>query len=395
MRHASVGYGVYEKREKDTVQIAETAVQGARSNLDRDPDFAFVFASPQINVESLVAALDDRLDCEWVGCTTANEVCNVGQLDGSCVVLMVASDDITLRSTVIEDIREDPVEKAAEAAAELQPVDVFIPLVPGFTEKTPSVDFPVLKGILNEVGTDIPVVGAAAGDEHQYRQTHQFRNGQVFEDALVLTALSTKKEVDLGLDHGYQPTEHVYMPEVEGNNVVKLNGKRAQDVYADDIGVAPEELEGIVESPTGAIVPKLLAHYAHRHPFGVAVGDEYVLKVPETVTEDGEIVFSCEIPESTNLVLMTNEDTDLEEGAMDSLSDWIADDRSVAFGLVFECAGRTLALQEKKLDEVEEICNMINGPFAGFFSYGEIGGLKKDMCTANFLTISSLIIYDD
>lgn len=395
MEHTSSGFSSYERQEKMPQKIASSAVNDAREGFSEEPEFAFVFASPQVDMERLASAIDAELDCEWVGCSTANEICDEGQLDGSCVVLLIASEDIELESVVVDGIHSDPDGKAADVAAELGEADAFIPLVPGFTQETPTVDFKVLKGILSEKGSDVPVVGAAAGDEHQYAENFQFRNGNVYTDALVLTALRTEKEIDMGLDHGFQPTDNVYMPTVEGNRVTKLNGRPAQEVYAEHIGVAPEELEGVTEAPTGAVIPKLIAKYAHKHPFGVPIGDDHVLKVPETVTEDGAIVFSCEIPENTQLVLMERGEEDLSATVKNSMYDWVEEDRDVAFALVFECAGRDLALQEDELEEVEALQNAINGPFAGFFSYGEIGGLEKDMCTANFFTVTSLVVYDD
>ncbi len=394
MRHAGVGCADYDELDEDPFRIAVAAVEGARDGIDRAPDFAFVFASPRVDLEQLVAAFDDALDCEWVGCSTANELCNAGHLDRSVVVLLVASDDVTLQSIAIENVHDNPHNRSADAARQVGDADAFIPIVPGFTQEQPSVGREVLKGILSVHGPETPVVGAAAGDDLRLQQTHQFRNGELYTDALVLTALQTDNDIVLGLDHGFEPTNSMYMPTVDGDRVTKLNGRPAQEVYAEDIGVAPEELEGTVEAPTGAQLPAVIANYSHQHPFGVAVGNDYVLKVPEAV-EDGAIVFSSEIPENTNLVLMRRADTGLTDAATASVADWIDTDRTVTFGLVFECAGRLLALQEENHDEVDALCRLIDGPFAGFFSYEEIGGLADGMCTANFFTVTSLIVYEE
>ncbi|MFB6208240.1 MAG: FIST C-terminal domain-containing protein [Candidatus Nanohaloarchaea archaeon] len=70
-------------------------------------------------------------------------------------------------------------------------------------------------------------------------------------------------------------------------------------------------------------------------------------------------------------------------------------DRDVLMGLLFECNGRTAYLEDRRMDEVEAMDEQINGPFAGFFSNGELGAIEGNYATANFVTVSSLIIYED
>ncbi|MFQ3308127.1 MAG: hypothetical protein ACI977_000349 [Candidatus Nanohaloarchaea archaeon] len=387
-----VNHVEYDQYSNNPAAIAEELT----NSIDKDnTDFAFLFASTSINLDELTDEVDKRLDCNWTGCTTAGEISESKKAEDSCVLITNHTSKIDFTTGVAENIRKDPVNKSAELAERIGGEDtVFVPLLPGFTEEEPAIEFQVLKGIFDQYNAETPVVGAAAGDNNEYQESYQFCNGEVYSDALVLTGVETSQEYRIELGHGYDKTEHTFLARSEENVVTKLNGRPAQEVYAEQLDVEPEELEGTVELPSGVEIPKVMAEHSHRSPFGVKMGDNYALKVPQAV-DDGAIVFNSSISNNSELVLMEGSKEDIADSTANHIQDIASSSDDIIMALVFECAGRAMTLGDELEKELEALQNNLNGSFAGFFSYGEIGGTSEDFCTSNFLTVTSLIITEN
>lgn len=416
-KYVSAGTGT--AKGDDSYKVGKDAVKNSIKNLKENggerPDFGFVFASSKFDLEELAKGIDEVMKengTEWVGVTTAGEITDMGPGHDSCAVLTIDSDRMHFYVGKSMGMWDDPVDTGIEAMknasrGKFRDADndkkFIIPLMAGMTVdplRDPSSNFEVVRGIYKELSNDVACAGGAAGDKFHFHLTHQFHNGEIYEDAVIVVAVATDLKFNTGEAHGClvegsEGTTSMTVDEVKGDNVLsKLDGEKALTRYSELLGIDEDELREAFELPTGVKLQKIAKHGGVMNPLGMEIGaPQPALKLPVSATEDGDIVFHDKLVEGMSLKFMKVSNEENINAVRKALeTDLSGRD---AFSLMFNCAYRWIALGDKTDEEIKAAREYLDGPFAGFYTYGEVGYPVKGMPSYFGYTTTTLTVFDE
>jgi hypothetical protein len=141
-------------------------------------------------------------DCPVIGCTTAGEILgSEGYIGNSIVCVAISSDKLTMKPILIGDLRsfvdettfvDDPVFEELESLALLDRKKCFTLL---FIDGLSQLEEPTI-AILDHALAGIPLIGASAGDDLNFKHTWVYHNGAFHENIAVL-AVFVKKELSI------------------------------------------------------------------------------------------------------------------------------------------------------------------------------------------------------
>jgi len=221
-----------------------------------------------------------------------------------------------------------------------------------------------LRCLVKLIGKETPVVGASSGDNLRLEKTYQIANG-VYTDAAVLIAMNSFLKMGTATGAPYYPTyKGALVTRSEGRVVYELNGGPAAEVL--------KELLNVDE-----LTPDVFARYTTGLK-STDIYNEYVLKSPMKVLDDGSILFYAEIPKGTFLTIMETNEEYIFDSFKKTLKDaWKDAGRPKKIGaiILFNCVLRYLLKCNYHLDDI----NIINETFGeevnviGFNTYGEQG----------------------
>ena len=431
-KYISVGTGTAKSENfgpEESKKVGKKAVRKALEDIDEGEEgqkFGFLFCSSYYDIEELVKGASEEFgDIEWAGGTTCGEISPKGFSNKTCVVMVISSEYMKFNSYASEGMHKKPVEagkeaarnsmkdlsadeyldayvhyqalkkKSAEEVMNTSPYAMIV-LTSGFTSKKPSLESEVIKGIKEVTGNNIPVVGGATADDSKLEKNFQFMNGEIYRDSVVVISILSDLKLGTGLAHGFESTgEVVFVNNVENERVVtELNGEPAAEKYAEMLGIELEELKGNIPLPTGAELPKT-TKFALKNPFGQITPDgDSIIKIPLGITEENGLIFAPKISENVALHLMEADDEALINAADISLKESQKADNDIGFAMLFDCSLRWMRLEDKTEKEIKIIKENIDAPFAGFYTYGEIGAPKHGNCSLHNISVSSLVVYD-
>lgn len=415
--------GVGISKNDDPFKAGKEAVEMAISNMEtqggKTPSFAIVFCSGskygknEKSIKKLVNGAHSLLKkVNWIGCTTAGEISNFGATNGTCVAMVVSSRYVHASVGIGNFVSKNPQkagEKAINDALTKLKIDKYISsyirflaikkkkpsdlmktypysgiiLLPGSTLTYPGFESDVIEGVTNVIGGHIPLIGGSAGDDFQFKQTYQFANGKVYNDAAVILLKTFDVMTAFDIQHGFEPTDKtVFVTKSSGKVVSTLDNKPAVDVYSKLTGWPVKKLKENLGVAWAGI----------EQPFGISdVMRRYWIKSPQ-VCVDGGISFFANIPEKTTLTLMkVNKKKSVE--APKNLA--ITKFNDLAATIVFNCGGRKSYLKENIIKEIESLKKGVkNTPFIGFYTYGEIGFSRVTPPNLNNGTIAAFSIRD-
>lgn len=241
----------------------------------------------------------------------------------------------------------------------------------------PGMEEAIIEGIESVVGRGIPIVGGGSADNTVEGYWKQFANDEVYDDAVVVAAISTSVRIGYDFAHGYTPTEktaYVKASSEYGRLVEELDDTPALDLYAEWINKEPRELEGM--NLLGASLFSPVATHS-----SVRGRDYYVPGHPAIGDSDNGTMFCFkELPAATKITLMEVTAQDLIVSVGDSIEEALEKGRIQAghIGALFlvHCAGRRFAIGDKQMEDVvTEIKESIGceTPFITLFPFGEQG----------------------
>lgn len=346
------------------VTAATTALRG------EDPRLVVVFASP---AHDLVAMLEGIRSVgpsiPLVGCTTAGEIATDETSNSSVVVTAIGGSGFSVSTNVARNASSDLRQAGATAAscAETGVGDdhqVLLLLTDGLGGDQRE----VVRGAYSVVGGSVPLVGGCAGDDMAMKQTFQFFDGEVLEDAVVAAAINSDAPLGIGVQHGWTRVGAPFLVTASsGTRVLALDDRPALDAYL-------ERLDAPDDARTD---PAAFTRFALTHPFGLSRrSGEEVRFIAEANFKDGSIGCIAEVPQGGLAWIM--------EGDAGSVLDATAAACTQAvdglFGrtplglLAFDCIARRGVLGDEGIrEEVKRITSFAGGaPVAGFYTYGEI-----------------------
>ncbi len=376
----TAGVGI-SKNTTDSKQAGFEACTRACENIGGEkPDFLFTFASPAFDQNALIDGVGEASDhAPGIGCSTAGEITSEGPTAKSVAVMAIHSDAISFVSGLGTDIKGG-ARAAGRAVAEdvqhraAQELRAFIMLPDVLTGNGAD----IVRGVLDVLGAHFPVVGGAAGDDFMFKQTYQYRDGKVATGAVAGVGLSGTFTFAMGVRHGWMPIgPPMKVTKSEGAVVYSLDNRPAVSVYEDYFGAKAEALR---KEP--------LARMAITYPLGIKIPglDEYLIRDPITVDEQGAITCAAEIPEGSEIRLMIGSKEKAIEAAEDAtrkaMNDFASENAKPKFALMFNCIAREKLFAQKAGDEIDAVIKILGAdiPLIGFYTYGEqapLGGETK------------------
>jgi len=377
----SAGVGL-SKNAEDSYQAGLEACKMAIENMGGGkPDLTITFSSVVFNQEELVRGIRDASDqAPGIGCSDAGEITNAGSSLKSAAVMVIKSDVIAFTTGLGRNIKSDARAAGRAVAEEVQaaskiPLRTFIMLADVLTGNGAE----IVRGILDVLGPNFPVAGGAAGDDFVFEKTYEYRNGEVVSGAVAGVGLSGNFAFGMGVRHGWVPIgPPMKVTKSEGAKVYTLDNRPAVGIYEDYFGTKAEELR---KEP--------LARMAITYPLGVKIPglDEYLIRDPITVDDNGAITCAAEIPEGSEIRLMIGSKEKAieaaEEAASKLMRDFDSQNAKPKFLLIFNCIAREKLFAQKASDEIRAIMSIIGEevPTIGFYTYGEqapLGGETRN-----------------
>ncbi|PIS16354.1 MAG: hypothetical protein COT61_04350 [Candidatus Portnoybacteria bacterium CG09_land_8_20_14_0_10_44_13] len=345
---------------------------------DEKPDFTFTFSSVAFNQEELVSGVAEASnEAPGIGCSDAGEITSDGPNSKSVVVMAIKSDSIVFTSGLSENIKSGAREAGRAVAESIknkakEPLRTFIMLPDVLTGNGAD----TVRGVLDALGANFPVVGGAAGDDFLFKKTYQYCDGKVSSGAVAGVGLSGKFSFAIGVRHGWMPVSQPRkVTKSKGAVVHTIDNKPAISVYEDYFGSKAEELR---KEP--------LARMAITYPLGLKVPDldEYLIRDPITVDENGAITCAAEIPEGSEVRLMIGSKEKAIEAAQYAakkvMSDLESENAKPKFALMFNCIAREKLFAQKAKDEIDAVMEILGKdvPLLGFYTYGEQAPLRGE-----------------
>lgn len=374
--------GVGLSKEKDAYQAGYGACKTAiEKSGNKKPDLTIVFASVSFEQSEMLKGVREASNnAPLVGCTDAGEIVNEGPNQHSVGVMAIAADQIDFYTGLGKDIKKGAREAGQAVAKEVrekakEPLKAFIM----FPDVLTGNGADIVRGVLDVLGEHFPVVGGAAGDDFLFEKTYEYRDDEVVSGAVGGVGLTGKFSMGVGVRHGWVPIGvPMKVTRSEGSVVHELDGRPALSIYEDYFG-----------EKAGDLRKEPLARMAITYPLGIKLPDldEYLIRDPITVDENGAITCAAEIPQGSEIRLMIGSREKAveaaEEAARKLMSDFEKARSRPKFVLMFNCIAREKLFAQRANDEIQAVMKIIGEdvPLLGFYTYGEqapIGGELHD-----------------
>ncbi len=355
--------------------VGADAYINALKGLDgKIPTIAFVFSSVTYNQQSMLeGVLLVAGNVPVVGCSTAGEIVTEGPLDVSSVAVMIFSTTPdTLKFTVgvggnAKNNERTAGKQAAEEVVALiggkEYLKGFIMLADGLAGNGAE----IVRGVLDVLGDNFPVVGGSAGDDFRFKETYQYAKKSVHTGDVVSIGLSGNFSYGIGVKHGWRVLgTPARVTKADGHIVHEIDGKPAMAMYEKYFG-----------DKAKALRDETLATLAVSYPLGIKtdLSDEYLIRDPLFVSESGSITCAAEVPVGAEVRLMmgTRESAiAMATYAAEKARDALAGKTPKAI-LIFNCIARKKLLGVRGGEEIAAIQAVLGKdvPLIGFYTYGE------------------------
>ena len=358
---------------------------------DTKPDAIILFASPANDFAALLSALSDGCSPKaLVGCSSAGEFVTGAAGTGLACAVALTSSDISFRASVATELSEDRSKAAITLlgafAGDEHPefryrsALVLSDALAGFTDE-------LVETLTLQTGGTYQFFGGGAGDNAQFQRTDVFCGAKVYRDAAVALEILSHKPVGLGVRHGWAPaSEAMRVTEVDGLRLVSVNGAPAVEAFEAHAAATGQTFNRSDPLP----------FFLH-NVLGIKSADEYKLRVPLGVNDDGSIACAADIPEGALISVMRSSSasaaTAASEAAQDAIGQLGGEKPSVT--LFFDCVATRLRLGESFALELDAVQAALGeSQFIGCNTHGQIARSEHQFsgfhnCTAVVCAIPS------
>lgn len=383
----SINVGVGASQLPDSTAAIDDALTQALQTLNgAEPNFVLLLASATtFDQTQLLTALKGKLpNTKITGCSTSGEITSaLGSQDHSIALMAIYSDQMQFITGVGTNIKQDARESGRQLARNIreqgggEKPKAAIILPDGLAGNGAD----IVRGVLDEFGMDFMVVGGSAGDDYQFKQTYQYLDTQVMSNSVVGIGLYGDFKFGVGVKHGWIPIGTSRKVTKSNNNIVyEIDGQPAISIYEERFG------------KDSAMVSKdePFARLAITYPLGIVLpgSQEYLIRDPITVDDNGAITCAAEVPEGSQVYIMIGSREEAiaaaEQVAINAISQ--INSHSIRAAFLFNCIARKKLLMGKKQEEIDKITAAIGGtiPMIGFYTYGEQAPLGGEIVTCSF-----------
>ena len=311
----------------------------------------------------MLARIDEAFPgIQLIGCTTDGEISSsMGVSDDSVTLLLFSSDTVYFAATLVTEISERPEEEfrmAFSRCTDLLPSDPVCGFI--FPDGLTTMGVPLDILIRESFGENFPFFGGTAGDHYALRQTFQFFGTEVHTNAAPIMLVGGDLEVAVRMVSGWTPIGKYHKVEkFENNRVLTIEGLTAREFYEKYLG-----------SYQRTFTDFPLAVYREED-------GEFILRTALVVNDDGAIDFIGNFFEGARVRFTTILRDDAIHAADEANRELLAEvGQRAALILNFSCAVRKHFLSSRKAEESQRLREFSSAPYAGFYSYGEIGPFK-------------------
>ncbi|HXH73450.1 MAG TPA: FIST N-terminal domain-containing protein [Bacteriovoracaceae bacterium] len=334
------------------------------------PDAILLFASSSYNYSELLKSIHNTCNPKiLVGCSSAGEFTTGVHSTGSACAIALRSDEMHFSSGIGRNLSLNREEAAKEIAASFTGMNdtsygfrsaiILTDALAGFTDD-------LIKQLTQQTGGMYQFIGGGAGDDAQFKRTHIFCGVESFSDSVVSLEILSNKPIGMGVAHGWKPaSQSLRVTESVGERLISLNSMQAVEAFEEHAKRMGQEFN--TNNP--------LPFFLH-NVIGIESGeDNYRLRVPLTVNQDGSISCASDIPEGSMVCFMqtTNESAiEAAKNATHSAISQLGDDKP-GVALFFDCVATRLRMGhdfEFELQSIEKILGETK--FAGANTYGQI-----------------------
>lgn len=320
-----------------------------------------LFVSSEADFQGIVAAAEQVFpDVDVVACTTAGEIGERGYDEGMIVALGYPAEHFSSCSILIDELDVNHAQSVVDRVA----LD-RVHLQTDNPDKRHGFGFLVVDGLSLREDTltaaiapamrDLQLFGGSAGDGTRFEKTYVSLNGQVRDNAAVLTLVQTDLIAKVfSIDHLEPQTTQMVVTEAEPDKriVKSINAEPAAREYARIVGKNPDALDQFTFAS---------------HPVVVRIGGSHHVRAIQRVTDEESLVFFSAIDEG--MVLTVAEPHDIAAHLDRSLHE-LAAGGSLMDIVGCDCILRRIEAEQKQVTlQMSQVLR--KHQVVGFSTYGE------------------------
>ena len=344
------------------------AVERAIEDLGREPGLVLVFPAGDADPDAVAAeAQESAAGASVAGMTGTAAIGSKGLVDTGCsAIAFSASLQTGVGSSESDDPRAAGREATAKALAWIDEAPHGIVLL--FVDSEAGDQAEIVAGAYAVAGGTIPLAGGAAGGKARAR----FADGRALSDGVVAVAISSNTPIGVGIAHGCVPRgAPSIVTRSDGPNVIQLDGRPAQEVYFERLGVDGADV-GDDEFQALAMV-----HPLAEPELSGAIRPRYL----RARRGDGALVCATRIERNAAVEICEQSAATIVVSARAAVEDAVSQLAGPAdAALVFDCAARSAwfgsALAESELEALTAAFGEPAPCIAGAFTRGEIGRVR-------------------
>lgn len=343
------------------------ACASAVDQLGRKPGLLLAFASGELDQDAAATAIAKTAGTAPSAGLTGHGLLTLdGQLEEGCVAMALGPVEAAVGVAVDahHNLRAAGESATAEALAELG-AEPDIALM--FIDSSHGDIADTLAGAYAAAGPNVPLAGGAASGPGRWH----FHGGRATSDSVVAVAISSERPITIAETQTASVTgAPAIVTASEGQRVIEIDGRPAQDVYLEQIGFAGiplEDEEFAAISITHPISqPELHGERRLRHVLGR--------------NEAGELLVGTHVPAGAAIEFTELGLDELISSGARSVEQAVSElGVKPQAALVFDCAGRRRALGPELGREVEAVAAALGSSgaqLAGLYTNSEVARLK-------------------
>lgn len=344
------------------------AVERAIAELESEPGLVLVFPAGDGDPEAVAAeAQQAAAGARVAGMTGTAAVGGKGLVEAGCSAIAFSA---SLPTGVGASERRDPRAAGREATAKALAAidDAPHAVILLFVDSEAGDQADIVAGAYSVAGGAIPLAGGAAGGPARAR----FADGRALADGVVAVAIGSATPIGVGIAHGCVPRgAPSIVTRADGPKIIQLDGRPAQDVYFERLGVDAADLGD------GEFDALAMVHPIAEPELSGAVRPRYV----RARTADGALVCATTIERNAAVEICDQTPETIVGSARAAVEDAVSQlGRPADAALVFDCAARSAwfgsPLAERELEAVGAAFGDPAPSLAGVYTRGEIGRLR-------------------
>jgi hypothetical protein len=360
------------KIEQNSWKAEKGWISGEPGKLGDSANMVLVFGSNSaLKNQNVVEKIKKSYPrAQFLGCSTAGEICGTEVSDDSIVMTAVRFDHTEIKGAKINiDGSGTSFQYGERLAQKLQKEGLKHVFV--ISEGLNVSGSDLVDGLLKHLPPHVTVTGGLSGDGALFKETVVLWNDSPKQDVVAVVGFyGDRLKVGYGAMGGWDP----FGPErlitrSKGNVLYEIDGKSALDLYKNYLGEHAKGLPG-----TALHFPLSL-----RKTEGSLSVVRTILSVDE---KDKSMIFAGDVPQGVNARLMRANFERLIDGSIDAAkSSFEAMGASVPeLAVLISCVGRKLVLKQRTEEEVEGVRDVMGDQavLTGFYSYGGISPFNSE-----------------